>query len=145
MSPIGPSAPSSMPSYSCCAIRIVTAAENPSCFAASCCSVLVRNGGGAARRRSPFSTVVTVNGDRKSTRLNSSHSQISYAVFCLKKKNIHRHRQLHVGYVLHLAYVGSDSAHQLPCGNSNLPTATIHFLNSMNWLIDDGSGRVSCF
>src|SRR5688572_32477340 len=27
--------------------------------------------------------------DRKSTRLNSSHSQISYAVFCLKKKNIH--------------------------------------------------------
>src|SRR5688572_31057577 len=27
-----------------------------------------------------------VAGDRKSTRLNSSHSQISYAVFCLKKK-----------------------------------------------------------
>src|SRR2546430_11480100 len=26
--------------------------------------------------------------DRKSTRLNSSHSQISYAVFCLKKKNV---------------------------------------------------------
>src|SRR2546430_5532633 len=29
-----------------------------------------------------------VSGDRKSTRLNSSHSQISYAVFCLKKKKI---------------------------------------------------------
>src|SRR5256886_9707098 len=29
--------------------------------------------------------------DRKSTRLNSSHSQISYAVFCLKKKNIMLH------------------------------------------------------
>src|SRR5256886_5632542 len=28
--------------------------------------------------------------DRKSTRLNSSHSQISYAVFCLKKKNRHQ-------------------------------------------------------
>src|SRR5688572_31385563 len=28
-------------------------------------------------------------GDRKSTRLNSSHSQISYAVFCLKKKKIY--------------------------------------------------------
>src|SRR2546427_1062069 len=27
--------------------------------------------------------------DRKSTRLNSSHSQISYAVFCLKKKKRH--------------------------------------------------------
>src|SRR2546430_8865905 len=29
---------------------------------------------------------VETGGDRKSTRLNSSHSQISYAVFCLKKK-----------------------------------------------------------
>src|SRR5438132_7642445 len=28
-------------------------------------------------------------GDRKSTRLNSSHTVISYAVFCLKKKNEH--------------------------------------------------------
>src|SRR2546427_6485701 len=36
----------------------------------------------AARERSRFTTP----GDRKSTRLNSSHSQISYAVFCLKKK-----------------------------------------------------------
>src|SRR2546427_2351188 len=34
-------------------------------------------GAGAADGKSP---------DRKSTRLNSSHSQISYAVFCLKKK-----------------------------------------------------------
>src|SRR5688572_32402311 len=34
--------------------------------------------------------------DRKSTRLNSSHSQISYAVFCLKKKNkITLHNALH--------------------------------------------------
>src|SRR5688572_11817435 len=31
--------------------------------------------------------VVAESRDRKSTRLNSSHSQISYAVFCLKKKN----------------------------------------------------------
>src|SRR2546427_3983363 len=29
--------------------------------------------------------------DRKSTRLNSSHSQISYAVFCLKKKKKNKH------------------------------------------------------
>src|SRR2546427_464814 len=34
-------------------------------------------------RLQPFSTFLA---DRKSTRLNSSHSQISYAVFCLKKK-----------------------------------------------------------
>src|SRR2546427_9342435 len=32
--------------------------------------------------------VPAVTPDRKSTRLNSSHSQISYAVFCLKKKKI---------------------------------------------------------
>src|SRR2546427_8309155 len=34
------------------------------------------------------------NQDRKSTRLNSSHSQISYAVFCLKKKKKQTHRLL---------------------------------------------------
>src|SRR5438067_10620628 len=33
-----------------------------------------------------------VGGDRKSTRLNSSHVSISYAVFCLKKKNDGRDR-----------------------------------------------------
>src|SRR5256885_2984937 len=33
-------------------------------------------------------------GDRKSTRLNSSHLVISYAVFCLKKKNNNSHDQL---------------------------------------------------
>src|SRR2546421_4325292 len=33
-------------------------------------------------------------GDRKSTRLNSSHDQISYAVFCLKKKKTHAQRIL---------------------------------------------------
>src|SRR2546427_5894706 len=40
--------------------------------------------------------------DRKSTRLNSSHSQISYAVFCLKKKNLRRaaHLRARVGDVL---------------------------------------------
>src|SRR5438034_2241442 len=37
-----------------------------------------------ARRASPASS------DRKSTRLNSSHTVISYAVFCLKKKKKHR-------------------------------------------------------
>src|SRR5256886_2067262 len=34
--------------------------------------------------------------DRKSTRLNSSHSQISYAVFCLKKKNPSVNRLSHL-------------------------------------------------
>src|SRR2546422_5315667 len=35
---------------------------------------------------------VGVHGDRKSTRLNSSHGYISYAVFCLKKKNTSIHQ-----------------------------------------------------
>src|SRR3712207_7667023 len=39
-------------------------------------AVLARSGAGAPRPRA----------DRKSTRLNSSHANISYAVFCLKKK-----------------------------------------------------------
>src|SRR3712207_7415650 len=33
--------------------------------------------------------------DRKSTRLNSSHANISYAVFCLKKKNINNISLVH--------------------------------------------------
>src|SRR3712207_7813498 len=32
--------------------------------------------------------------DRKSTRLNSSHANISYAVFCLKKKKKHKHNTI---------------------------------------------------
>src|SRR2546430_11396265 len=39
--------------------------------------------------------------DRKSTRLNSSHSQISYAVFCLKKKN-----NIHLSDLLFRPYSG---------------------------------------
>src|SRR2546427_10969449 len=47
--------------------------------------------GNATNTESPrggaqFASTVNGAGDRKSTRLNSSHSQISYAVFCLKKK-----------------------------------------------------------
>src|SRR2546430_5209132 len=57
-----------------------------------CQRVVVRVTGAADRRldarlgqplRVPNRQIL---GDRKSTRLNSSHSQISYAVFCLKKK-----------------------------------------------------------
>src|SRR2546430_12220708 len=45
--------------------------------------------------------------DRKSTRLNSSHSQISYAVFCLKKKKHNtkfslRHPRVSMLYTMHL-------------------------------------------
>src|SRR2546422_7439753 len=40
----------------------------------------------AAPSSSPCSSLTRFNQDRKSTRLNSSHGYISYAVFCLKKK-----------------------------------------------------------
>src|SRR3712207_7386759 len=39
--------------------------------------------------------------DRKSTRLNSSHANISYALFCLKKKQLHHLRPL-TSLVAHL-------------------------------------------
>src|SRR5688572_32601685 len=50
------------------------------------------------RKRQQYQAVLTERSrvDRKSTRLNSSHSQISYAVFCLKKKiNKHPSRRIH--------------------------------------------------
>src|SRR5256885_12092379 len=55
---------------------------------------------------------VAVDQDRKSTRLNSSHLVISYAVFCLKKKNIHQygHRRLEPFELLYLMLV----LHQVP-------------------------------
>src|SRR2546430_11263144 len=39
--------------------------------------------------------------DRKSTRLNSSHSQISYAVFCLKKKKISHYSNTIIPSIFH--------------------------------------------
>src|SRR2546427_5887855 len=42
--------------------------------------------GSGCRRARHLAAARRLRRDRKSTRLNSSHSQISYAVFCLKKK-----------------------------------------------------------
>src|SRR5256886_4142942 len=49
--------------------------------------------------------------DRKSTRLNSSHSQISYAVFCLKKKKKTYHRTSDYGnqHIDRFAHLGATS------------------------------------
>src|SRR3712207_7324308 len=44
-----------------------------------------RTGRGGEGRRRPHRRRKREDGDRKSTRLNSSHANISYAVFCLKK------------------------------------------------------------
>src|SRR2546427_9041177 len=50
-----------------------------------CTAPASRNARWSGSSDSPSASPSTVR-DRKSTRLNSSHSQISYAVFCLKKK-----------------------------------------------------------
>src|SRR3712207_7018678 len=52
-----------------------------------------RGSGGSGRRRSRRGATRATRrwADRKSTRLNSSHANISYAVFCLKKKKHHCH------------------------------------------------------
>src|SRR2546430_12505203 len=49
--------------------------------------------------------------DRKSTRLNSSHSQISYAVFCLKKKKNVSHKFL---YLIDLGSMSDDTSLKSP-------------------------------
>src|SRR2546426_7062784 len=46
------------------------------------------------RDRQPLPAAASLGVDRKSTRLNSSHLVISYAVFCLKKKKKHNHFRL---------------------------------------------------
>src|SRR2546427_8709455 len=53
---------------------------------------LLPPGADTARVPTPGGSSVSRLVDRKSTRLNSSHSQISYAVFCLKKKKPIAHR-----------------------------------------------------
>src|SRR5690606_39699873 len=49
-----------------------------------------------SRVRPPTRARATSAPDRKSTRLNSSHVKISYAVFCLKKKNREQHQEHNV-------------------------------------------------
>src|SRR2546428_13878615 len=47
--------------------------------------------------------------DRKSTRLNSSHDQISYAVFCLKKKKKRYNKHLRVAITYCVVYMGHSA------------------------------------
>src|SRR6478672_13454046 len=50
-----------------------------------------RSGGSSGRPAQPRASDCRRPADRKSTRLNSSHDQISYAVFCLKKQKNEEH------------------------------------------------------
>src|SRR2546429_3444263 len=51
--------------------------------------------------------------DRKSTRLNSSHGYISYAVFCLKKKKTHLNRATTQPFIIPpISHIFQSSAHR---------------------------------
>src|SRR3989442_3327322 len=59
----------------------------------------------------PDNTFISEISDRKSTRLNSSHVRISYAVFCLKKKK-KKADQLHLSSRLVYCWMPAQPAHQ---------------------------------
>src|SRR6266702_3568340 len=65
-----------------------------------------------------YSHVPMPNIDRKSTRLNSSHVAISYAVFCLKKKNT-KHSTFGAADGEH--HVDSLFSHAVCCGRRRIP------------------------
>src|SRR5437868_11940747 len=60
--------------------------ENPAFLNSSTAIFMLAGAAQNLRRLSSFTSTVVSSRDRKSTRLNSSHVSISYAVFCLKKK-----------------------------------------------------------
>src|SRR2546429_6199833 len=81
-----------------------------SCFRGSGClsscgwlgtvSTRARNGRTELRRRHKTTHADTTIPDRKSTRLNSSHGYISYAVFCLKKKKKKQRHKISTEYIM---------------------------------------------
>src|SRR5256884_6721319 len=76
----------------------------------------------------PPSTSIEMSADRKSTRLNSSHGYISYAVFCLKKKTLLPDRG--PGHYLHLLQTArADLARHLD--NPDLSANDVALLRSL--------------
>src|SRR2546430_9961162 len=61
--------------------------KDGSAFWADAVTITLRDASDKIRGFAKVVRNISAKRDRKSTRLNSSHSQISYAVFCLKKKN----------------------------------------------------------
>src|SRR2546430_2864368 len=78
-----------------------------------------------------------VTADRKSTRLNSSHSQISYAVFCLKKKNHQRPCPdgLRIASITHISHTFYNPP---PAGQYTRPSEhNLHGAPHQNTLVSD--------
>src|SRR3712207_8646262 len=69
-------------------VAAISSRENFDAFKQSV-EVCPRRARGRSRRLDGAGRYVRPLRDRKSTRLNSSHANISYAVFCLKKKKLH--------------------------------------------------------
>src|SRR5256885_4772808 len=70
------------------------------------CSVACKQ---RAYRRRQIDVTATDAEDRKSTRLNSSHLVISYAVFCLKKKNNNDNNEYDPNQLHHTALLAPDN------------------------------------
>src|SRR6266571_5004136 len=92
-------------------------------------TTLFRSGGGPHRPRSgPGSdSGGPAASDRKSTRLNSSHMSISYAVFCLKKKNKYITIRLTVRK-FHGAFMVVEGRHRLLLRHDESSLALVVFL-----------------
>src|SRR5207245_6642186 len=79
------------PAWPSCAIPLITAGTRAATFSASTPLPVRESIGNPSRpttttASTPARRLSASTTDRKSTRLNSSHGSISYAVFCLKKK-----------------------------------------------------------
>src|SRR5437660_8751749 len=70
-----------------------------SLFAEARPSASIRNSKSEYLRRNNSDLELRMEADRKSTRLNSSHVAISYAVFCLKKKK-KKHISIYIDYIV---------------------------------------------
>src|SRR5256886_4742780 len=78
----------------------------------------------------------TLRTDRKSTRLNSSHSQISYAVFCLKKKP-NANGDLHMGHALTVAIEDSLIRYHRMQGSAALFVPVADHAGFEPWVVYD--------
>src|SRR5256886_7748186 len=87
------------------------------------------------------SEVLRSNRDRKSTRLNSSHSQISYAVFCLKKKRInHRNVQFMYRDGTHYHFIDTTTYDQLSLDEEMLGDSVNYLTDGMTGLLSEYEG-----
>src|ERR1039457_5002441 len=64
--------------------------------------------------------------DRKSTRLNSSHLVISYAVFCLKKQGFHRAQLLISALAGSSQTLSDDTSSHAPSAGADAPRSVAH-------------------